>query len=300
MCALILLINNDGLQAEEINVSCAPNTERYQCFLETQLHLAPGDSFIFVDVDSRQSEIREFVTNYHSRMPFLPKGIFETFPNLETLRMANDIKQLHHSDFEYAHSLFNLSLGYNKLETISNSVFSLAKNLVELRLDGNELLILDNYAFNGLDKLYYLSLSKNRIITLRSHVFHGAPQLTDIRLDNNEIETIEDGAFDLPNLLFLYLGYNQIKQLPDNVFDKTHLLGLELCSNPLTHLGEPIYSLQYIVTLILSNTQVVDIDLKRFAKMKNLKDLVLDKHLNGGIYDGKVDLEAYKKMLQEK
>lgn len=295
---LLIIINASDIQSSVIKAKCADNTERYKCYIDSPLVLSVGDSLQFDGIVDRQNEIREFNITYDANIPLIPRGIFETFLNLEDLRMSTSLKDIFHNDFEYAHSLYNLSLSDNKIEKIRNSVFSSAKNLNELHLDGNEILILEDYAFNGLDKLYYLTLNKNRIITLKALTFHGAPHLTDLRLENNEIETIEDGAFELPNLLYLYLGYNQLKQLPDNIFTNTHLLGLDLRSNPLTHLGDAVYNLTRIATLVLTNTQVDDIDLRRFADMKSLNELILDKHLDGGRYNGS-DLQTYRKMLHD-
>lgn len=293
----MITFNANDVQSTVIKAKCANNTEPYDCYVDTPLVLAAGDTLEFEDIAGRQNQIREFNITYDANIPLIPRGIFETFPNLETLQMSTHLKTIYHNDFEFAHSLYNLSLSDNKIETIRNSVFSWAKNLNELHLDGNEILILEDYAFNGLDKLYYLSLNKNRIISLKTHTFHGASHLNDLRLDNNEIETIEDGALNLPNLLFLYLGYNQLKQLPDNVFTNTQLLGLDLRSNPLEHLGGAVYNLKHVTTLVLANTHVDDIDLQRFANMKSLNDLVLDRHLDGGKYNGS-DLQVYRKMHQ--
>lgn len=280
-CLLFLFTHYCSCDGRNVTVHCSKQTDNSKCYVSDQIILEAGDRLKFENLDPQhQNSVLEFNITYNSQLPLIPSSIFETFPNLEQLKLSTGLKQLHHNDFEYAYNLYNLTLSDNSIERITNSVFSLAKNLVELNLDGNQLLHLENYAFNGLDKLYYLSLNKNRIITLKSYVFSGAPYLTDLRLENNELETIEDGVFDLPNLLFLYLGYNQLKQLPDNCFANAPLVGLDLRSNHLTHLGNAIYGLKTIQRLILlNNKNIDDLDEKRLAQTSpHLVDLSFDQN----------------------
>lgn len=264
----------------KISVRCSRQTFISECYISEPVVLQPGDRIEFVDLDrDHRYHVRSLNATYDAEFPLIPNDIFVTFPYLEhlTLRFVG-LHELQHSDFEYAQNLFNLTLSDNKIERITNSVFSLAHNLVELNLDGNEILHLENYAFNGLDKLYYLSLNKNRIITVKSTVFSGAPYLTDLRLEYNEIEAIEPNAFDLPNLLFLYLGHNQLKELPVGCFSQAPILGLDLRSNQLEHLGETIYGMKSVRKLILlDNNKIDDFDRQRFESMRpNLLEVLFD------------------------
>lgn len=264
----------------KVSVRCSRQTYISECFISEPVVLQPGDRLEFVDLDrDHRYHVQSLNATYDAEIPTIPNDIFVTFPYLEhlTLRFVG-LRELHHGDFEYAQNLFNLTLSDNKIERITNSVFSLAPNLVELNLDGNEILHLENYAFNGLDKLYYLSLNKNRIITVKATVFTGAPYLTDLRLEYNEIEVIEPNAFDLPNLLFLYLGHNQLKELPVGCFSRAPILGLDLRSNQLEHLGETIYGMQYVRKLILlDNNKIDDLDRQRFDSMKpHLLEVLFD------------------------
>lgn len=263
-----------------VQVRCSRKTFISECFISEPVVLQPGDRLEFVDLDrDHRYHVQSLNVTYNAEMPLIPNEIFITFPYLEhlTLRFVG-LRELYHNDFEYAQNLFNLTLSDNKIERLTNSVFSLAHNLVELNLDGNEILHLENYAFNGLDKLYYLSLNKNRIITVKSTVFIGAPYLTDLRLEYNEIEVIEPNAFDLPNLLFLYLGHNQLKELPIGCFSHAPIIGLDLRSNQLEHLGETIYGMKYVRKLILlDNNNIDDLDRQRFESMKpHLLEVLFD------------------------
>lgn len=255
----------------KISVRCAQHTSVNECYISEPVVLQPGDRLHFVDLDRyRRYHVQRMNATYDAEIPLIPNDIFVAFPYLEQLSFRFvGLRELYHENFEYAQNLYNLTLSDNKLQRIDNSVFSLAHNLAEINLDGNEILHLENYAFNGLDKLYYLSLNKNRIITIKSSVFSGAPYLTDLRLEYNEIEVIEPDAFDLPNLLFLYLGHNQLKELPVGCFDQAPILGLDLTANQLEHLGDAIYLMKSVRKLILlENGKIDDLDQQRLDAMK--------------------------------
>lgn len=274
------MVASAGQAGANISVRCSRKTAVSECYIAEPVVVHPGDRLRFVDLDrDHRYYVHSLNATYDAELLLIPNEIFITFPYLEhlTLRFVG-LRELHHNDFEYAQNLFNLTLSDNKIARITNSVFARAHNLVELNLDGNEILHLDSYAFNGLDKLYYLSLNKNRIITIKSTAFSGAPYLTDLRLEYNEIETIEPDAFDLPNLLFLYLGHNQLKELPVGCFSQAPILGLDLRSNQLEHLGETIYGMKYVRKLILlDNSKIDDLDQQRFDSMKpHLLEVLFD------------------------
>lgn len=287
MCGLIAVAVCNVIDNVETwktaNVRCEPSTNDAHCFVGEPIHLSPRDRLAFDAMSPSQvNSVLEFSITYNARMPLIPHGIFDTFPHLEQLKLQGvGLRTLHHSDFEYAWNLHNLTLSDNKLERIPSALFSRAVNLIELNLEGNEILHLENDAFNGLHQLYYLSLSRNRLITLKSFAFAGVPHLTDLRLEYNAIADLEPNVFDLPDLLFLYLGNNQLETLPDDCFKNTQLIGLDLDSNQLTHLGTSIYNLKTIRTLILSNNQRInDLNLTRIAELKELVEFKYDRKIH--------------------
>lgn len=275
-----LIDNSDTWKT--VNAQCEPSLNNVHCFVADAIQLNPGDRLAFNTLDASQANnILEFSITYDARMPLIPRGIFDSFPYLEQLKLQGvGLRSLYHSDFEYAWNLYNLTLSDNKLQRIPSSIFSRAVNLIELNLEGNEILHLENDAFNGLHQLYYLSLNRNRLITLKSFAFAGAPHLTDLRLEYNDISDLEEGVFDLPDLMFLYLGHNQLKTLPGDCFKNTQLIGLDLQSNQLMHLGNAIYYPKTIRTLILMNNhQINDLNLTRIAEMKELIDFKYDRNI---------------------
>lgn len=279
MCNVI----DSGETWRAVNVQCERSINDAHCFVAEPIQLNPGDSLTFDTFGTiHANNILEFSVTYDARMSLIPRGIFDSFPYLEQLKLQGvGLRNLHHNDFEYAWNLHNLTLSDNKLQRIPSSIFSRAVNLIELNLEGNEILHLENDAFNGLHQLYSLSLNRNRLITLKSFAFAGAPHLTDLRLEYNDISDLEEGVFDLPDLMFLYLGHNQLKQLPDDCFKNTQLIGLDLQANQLVHLGNAIYSPKTIRTLILlNNGPIHDLNLTRIhTEMKELIDFKFDRNL---------------------
>ncbi|XP_031630845.1 leucine-rich repeat-containing G-protein coupled receptor 4-like [Contarinia nasturtii] len=271
--AIFCMVFGTDIEVTNItNVECEPTSNDALCYVAEPIVVMPNQSISFALSASQANNILEFSVSYNAKMQIIPRGIFETFHYLEQLKLQGvHLKTLHHSDFENAWNLHNLTLSDNKLERIPSSIFSRAVNLMELYLDGNEILHLENDAFNGLHQLYFLSLNRNRLITLKSFSFSGATHLTDLRLEYNEIDVLEPGVFDLPDLMFLYLGHNQLKAIPDDCFKNMQLIGLDLQSNPITHVGNSIYELKSLRTLILSNTdQITDFSITRMYEVNPL------------------------------
>lgn len=271
-----------GSRTNQIELQCEPTANDALCYIDKKITLLPTNSLVFEHMSASQANnILEFMVSYETKMDVIPNGIFDMFHYLEQLKLQGvGLKTLHHSDFENAWNLHNLTLSDNKLERIPSSIFSRAVNLIELNLDGNEILHLENDAFNGLHQLYYLSLNRNRLITLKSYAFSGAPHLNDLRLEYNEIEVLEMGVFDLPDLMFLYLGHNQLKIIPDDSFKNTQLIGLDLQSNQITHLGNSIYDLKTLRTLILlNNDQINDLNTTRIAEMNYLVEFKYNRNI---------------------
>lgn len=272
----------DGPTTKSVKVQCEPIANDALCYIATPIQLKSGQSLEFEHMSASQADnILELAVSYDTKMEFIPHSIFNKFHYLEQLKLQGvGIKALHYSDFENAWNLHNLTLSDNKLGRISSGTFSRAVNLIELNLDGNEILHLENDAFNGLHQLYYLSLNRNRLITLKYYAFSGAPHITDLRLEYNEIEVLEDGVFDLPDLMFLYLGHNQLKTIPDDCFKNTQLIGLDLQSNQITQLGNSIYDLKTLRTLILSNNdQIADLNITRIGEMNHLVEFKYNRNI---------------------
>lgn len=282
LCIPLEEMTETTTKTNQFKVQCEPLANDALCYVATPFTLYPAQRLTFEQMSpSQANNILEFTVSYETKMDYIPRGIFEQFHYLEQLKLQGvGLKTLHHSDFENAWNLHNLTLSDNKLERIPSSIFSRAVNLIELNLDGNEILHLENDAFNGLHQLYFLSLNRNRLITLKSYAFSGAPHLTDLRLEYNEIEVLEPGVFDLPDLMFLYLGHNQLKIIPDDCFKNTQLIGLDLQSNQITHLGNSIYDLKTIRTLILlGNDQISDLNTTRIVEMNHLFEFKYSKNI---------------------
>lgn len=276
--ALAALCNVIG--GASINVQCEPSSNNASCLIGEPIHFNAADRLVFNNMTAtRADRVLELSVSYYAKITLIPVDIFKTFAYLEQLKLQGvELKYVHHSDFDNAWNLFNLTLSDNKLDRIGSATFSRAVNLIELNLDGNDILHLENDAFNGLHQLYSLSLNRNRLITLKQFAFAGAPHLTDLRLEHNNIVELEDGVFDLPDLQFLYIAHNQLKTLADDCFKNTQLIGLDLQSNQITQLSNAVY-LKTLRTLILLDNPIEDLNVTRIADLNQLVDFKYDRNI---------------------
>lgn len=110
------------------------------------------------------------LTFVNSSIAKIPHLMFDTFPNLQVLRMENcSVDTFERPQFEGASNLMNLFLGHNRLKEIPRNTFLGADNLNVLMLNHNQLTTLNNYSFHSLKELKQLSLDSNmqRITALR-------------------------------------------------------------------------------------------------------------------------------------
>lgn len=160
-------------------------------------------------------------------------------------------------------------------EIRKDSVVALQK-LFKLILARNEISAIEANAFNGLNDLFDLQLQYNELTAIHRLTFAGMPSLRYLDLDGNQIATIEDGAFDLPELIRLSITTNKLKTLSDIVFDGVPKLTIiRLYGNHLERIGRSLYGLMHAKHISLIDNSIQDIDLAAFAKMPYLKELEL-------------------------
>lgn len=163
----------------------------------------------------------------------------------------------------------------HKNEIRKDTVVALQK-LFKLILARNEISVIEANAFNGLNDLFDLQLQYNELTAIHRLTFAGLPSLRYLDLDGNQIATIEDGAFDLPELVRLSITSNKLKALSDIVFDGVPKLTIiRLYGNSLERIGRSLYGLMQARHISLVGNSIQDIDLAAFAKMPYLKELEL-------------------------
>lgn len=238
--------------------------------------------------------IEEVIFLRHAVFETIRSEIFSNFPNLESLRVDRNLRELNSGDFNNARNLTVLNLSFNKLKMIRRNVFSPAAKMAQsaehpsegaafplhklktLNLKINLISEIEANSFDGLNSLFDLDLQSNKLTTIYRHTFVGLPSLHILDLQFNNIESIEDGAFDLPALSRLVFNDNKLKRLSDVVFDRLPKLEtIILDANELEQIGRALYKLPSAEDISLMWNRIQDIDLVEFAELPHLNKLML-------------------------
>lgn len=150
------------------------------------------------------------LTFLNSSIAKIPHLLFDTFPDLQVLRMENcSLETFEKPQFEGASNLMGLYLGHNRLKDIPKNIFLGADNLATLHLQGNQLKQLGNHSFHALKEVKELSLADNQLEELALGVFSGMRKLVELSLAGNRLQALPRGLFDRNlNLTKLNLGRN--------------------------------------------------------------------------------------------
>ncbi|XP_058985495.1 leucine-rich repeat-containing protein 15-like [Musca domestica] len=179
------------------------------------------------------------LTFVNSSIAKIPHLMFDTFPNLQVLRMENcSVDTFERPQFEGASNLMNLFLGHNRLKEIPRNTFLGADNLNVLMLNHNQLTTLNNYSFHSLKELKQLSLDSNMLESLPSGVFVPLRKLLDINLARNRLKSLPKGIFDSNlNLTHISLAGNSLKTFKSEIFQYQYrIASLDLSDNVLQEL----------------------------------------------------------------
>ncbi|XP_039494215.1 carboxypeptidase N subunit 2 [Drosophila santomea] len=151
------------------------------------------------------------LTFLNSSIAKIPHLLFDTFPDLQVLRMENcSLETFEKPQFEGASNLMSLFLGHNRLKDIPKNIFLGADNLATLHLQGNLLKQLGNHSFHALKEVKELSLAENQLEQISLGVFSGMRKLIDLNLAGNRLDALPRGVFDRNlNLTKLNLARNR-------------------------------------------------------------------------------------------
>jgi len=151
------------------------------------------------------------LTFLNSSIAKIPHLLFDTFPDLQVLRMENcSLETFEKPQFEGASNLMSLYLGHNHLKDIPKNIFLGADNLATLYLQGNQLKQLGNHSFHALKEVKELSLEENQLEQISLGVFTGMRKLLVLNLAGNRLEALPRGIFDRNlNLTKLNLARNR-------------------------------------------------------------------------------------------
>uniref|UniRef100_A0A1S4J7G7 Leucine-rich immune protein (Long) n=1 Tax=Culex quinquefasciatus TaxID=7176 RepID=A0A1S4J7G7_CULQU len=228
------------------------------------------------------------VTFINSRLQFLPKGLFDAFPEMELLN-AEDlwITNIEYQAFENAKKLKTIYLKRNLISRID--VFKAVPSLVHLDLSYNRITHFNNDAFEKNRKLERLLMNHNDISELPS--FQNIDNLEVLNLSNNDLQEISDTQFrgnlmlnsldasynqlrhfnlnqldDKPNLSFISVSFNNLESL----YIPGQVQKMDARNNSISYINANICTLQH---LYLSHNQITDISALRNCrgmKMLNL------------------------------
>lgn len=149
-----------------------------------------------------------------SQFDNLPKGVFETFINMEKIMII-------------------ASTGFQRLET---SYFDKKIKLVLMK--NTDLEVLGEKSFEGLNNLKTLSLNYNKVKKVHKLAFRDLVNLEKIEMVFNQIDSLDDDTFvNNVNLKLVLLYNNQLKVISGSLFAKNVILeSLQLQNNAISQI----------------------------------------------------------------
>lgn len=163
-----------------------------------------------------KEKIKTFILNTSWDTPsvdHVPRHVVLAFPNLQTLQIESEIKEVFGEDFYTSANrsgLIEIKLSRNRLTQIKNSAFIGLSVLERLDLRSNEIHTIENGAFADLSKLQYLNLHNNKIKELKDRVFDGLISLKGLNIRYNTLERLGNSAYTLRSIELMLLDYNRI------------------------------------------------------------------------------------------
>lgn len=198
----------------------------------------------------------------------LPNEIFKKFLNLKHLVVnGNHVQLLEMDTFDGAENLEVLRLSNNDLKELPPFVLKSMRNLKTLDFGRNKIERIESDSFVGLNSLERLYLSDNSLKFISSTAFSPLRKLVSLSIENNQINELDGDIFKQNKLLrSLGISNNTFKDLHNDIFryfgNLTDLSVSELRINSLNLNGT-----KNIQTLVLRNTDIVNVTLSNFPKI---------------------------------
>lgn len=213
----------------------------------------------------------EYFASARYNMGAMPAVIFDQFPKYEELMIATGLRSIQKDDFVDVKYITRLFLFHNELRTVPSNTFQYTSNLEVLDLSNNDITTVEDFAFNGLNNLQRISLMNNSLVNLTRNIFAGVENLKWLDLARNQIEFMDDEAFNLPKLEYLFLSRNRIQRISNNLFLSTpNLIRIQLEQNALTRIGRAFRSLQNVSRISLDDNHIKDFNLEEFLGLEEL------------------------------
>lgn len=199
------------------------------------LTIAKQDFVIFSQLPIKRVTSLTFLNSSIAKIPHL---LFDSFPDLETLKILNcSMEMFEKPQFEGASYLMALDLGYNKLTEIPRNIFLGADNLRTLSLEFNQIKSIHNQSFLALKELQLLSLEGNELEYVTNTMFAPLRKLEVLNLARNKLTVVPVGIFNRnTHLQHIKVGFNMLRSVDANVYRTlTKLKTLDYSGNIMPH-----------------------------------------------------------------
>uniref|UniRef100_A0A8D8DQ88 Insulin-like growth factor-binding protein complex acid labile subunit n=1 Tax=Culex pipiens TaxID=7175 RepID=A0A8D8DQ88_CULPI len=261
---------------------CTKSNFNYDCILQdVQLNHNEPNVFGLGWKDNPQKN----VTFTNSRLQYLPKRLFEAFPEMELLNAEDlQIEEIEYQAFKYAKKLktlylkknlisnienfrgvpllVHLDLSYNRITHIKIDAFAKNRELERLLMNHNHISELPG--FQNIDNLEELNLSNNDLQEISDNQFRGNPMLNSLDASYNQLRHFNLNQLnDKPNLSFISVSYNNLESL----YIPGQVQKLDARNNSISYINANSCSLQ---NLYLSNNQITDI-----SALRNCRSMII-------------------------
>lgn len=129
--------------------------------------------------EKSDENLNEIYADSNHNINFLPKNIYEKYPNLISMSIWYcSLESVSKDSFQRLTMLRRLALNYNQLKVIKTDTFEDLVNLEWLFLDNNKIVDVDGQAFVTLANLKILSLNNNICINAIYRTEEGIKSVT--------------------------------------------------------------------------------------------------------------------------
>lgn len=212
------------------------------------------------------------LTFLNSTIAKIPHLLFDSFPDLEILRIINCSMEIFEKpQFEGASYLMGLDLGHNKIKEIPRNIFLGADNLRTLSLEFNEITSIHNQSFLALKELESLSLEGNRLEFVMNSMFAPLRKLEIINLAKNKLSILPTGVFNRNfQLSQVNVGYNLLKSVDANVYRTlAKLKWLDYSRNIMPNV---VLNFSRLENFVSSDSEIIKLDIYGVIYRLNLRN----------------------------
>lgn len=169
------------------------------------------------------------VTN--SKVPFIIKELFVTFPNALAFEMNEaGLKEIKSDDFQNAGNIELVYLTNNQIHSIPANGFTGLKNMNELLLLSSQVAKIHEDAFVGCYSMITLWMISNPIKVFHPNLFYSMTELKALHVIQSDIERLDGRLFrnnlELQSITFQDSNISSIESNLFNNLDKVNLINL--------------------------------------------------------------------------